>query len=127
VKHFKYVPRGKRRAKPSGSEIEHCKWWVERELAAIAPQLVVALGGTAAESFARRPVSVLRERGPMAFGAQAGFVTIHPSFLLRLPPDRNKKLFKSRARSCAAFGRGPPMLPVGFPGLSAGSKPPIRR
>jgi uracil-DNA glycosylase family protein len=94
VKHFKYMPRGKRRihAKPSGSEIEHCKWWVEHELAAIAPQLVVALGGTAAQSLARRAVSVLRERGPMAFGEQAGFVTIHPSFLLRLPDDRNKKL-----------------------------------
>jgi uracil-DNA glycosylase len=94
VKHFKYEPRGKRRihSKPGRYEIERCRWWIERELAVIAPQLVVALGGTAAESLAGRAVAVLRERGPMAFGAQAGFVTVHPSFLLRIPDDRNKVL-----------------------------------
>jgi probable DNA metabolism protein len=97
VKHFKYVPRGKRRihSKPSGYEIRHC-----RELAAIAPQLVVALGGTAAQSLAGRAVSVLRERGPMSFGAsfgsRAGFVTVHPSFLLRLPDERSKAAEYSR-------------------------------
>jgi DNA polymerase len=92
VKHFKYEPRGKRRihSKPSGYEIQHCRWWVERELAVIAPLLVVALGSTAAQSLAGRTVSVLRERGPTAFGAQAGFVTIHPSYLLRLPDERSK-------------------------------------
>ena len=92
VKHFKYEPRGKRRihSKPSGYEIEHCRWWIERELAVIAPRLVVALGSTAARSLARRPVSILRERGPVAFGARAGFVTIHPSYLLRLPDERSK-------------------------------------
>jgi DNA polymerase len=94
VKHFKYVPRGKRRihSKPNGHEIQHCRWWIERELAVIAPRLVVALGGTAAQSLAGRPVSVLRERGPMAFGAQSGFVTVHPSFLLRIPDARSKAL-----------------------------------
>lgn len=56
----------------------------------IAPQLVVALGSTATQSLAGRTVSVLRERGPTAFGAQAGFVTIHPSYLLRLPDERSK-------------------------------------
>jgi probable DNA metabolism protein len=92
VKHFKYVPRGKRRihSKPSGYEIEQCRWWVERELAAISPLLVVALGGTAARSLAGRAVSVLRERGPVQFGAQPGFITVHPSFLLRLPDDGSK-------------------------------------
>jgi DNA polymerase len=92
VKHFKYEPRGKRRihAKPNRSEIQRCKWWVERELAVIAPRLVVALGGTAAQSLANRAVSVLRERGPMSFGAHRGFVTVHPSYLLRLPDARSK-------------------------------------
>ena len=92
MKHFKYEPRGKRRihSKPSGYEIQHCRWWIERELAVIAPQLVVALGSTAAQSLAGRTVSVLRERGPTVFGAQAGFVTIHPSYLLRLPDERSK-------------------------------------
>jgi DNA polymerase len=92
VKHFKYQPRGKRRihSKPSGYEIQHCRWWIERELAVIAPQLVVTLGSTAAQSLAGRTVSVLRERGPTLFGAQPGFVTIHPSYLLRLPDKRSK-------------------------------------
>lgn len=92
VKHFKYVPRGKRRihSKPNDHEIQLCRWWLEREVAVIAPQLVVALGGTAARALAGRSVSVLRERGPMAFGAHAGFVTVHPSFLLRIPNARSK-------------------------------------
>jgi DNA polymerase len=92
VKHFKYVPRGKRRihSKPSGYEIQHCRWWIKRELAVIAPRLVVALGSTAAQALAGRAVSVLRERGPTMFGEQAGFVTIHPSYLLRLPDEPSK-------------------------------------
>jgi uracil-DNA glycosylase len=92
VKHFKYVPRGKKRihSKPNAYEIHQCRWWLERELTAIAPQLVVALGGTAARSLAGRAVPVLRERGPALFGAQAGFITVHPSFLLRLPDERTK-------------------------------------
>jgi DNA polymerase len=98
VKHFKYLPRGKRRihSKPNSSEIEHCRWWIERELAVIAPQLVVALGGTAAQSLAGRSVSVLRERGPVMFGARPGFVTVHPSFLLRITDPHDKALEYSR-------------------------------
>jgi uracil-DNA glycosylase len=92
VKHFKYVARGKRRihSKPNASEIEHCRWWLTREIAAIEPKLVVALGGTAAQSLIGRTVAVLRERGPILFGAQAGFITVHPSFLLRLPDERTR-------------------------------------
>ena len=50
VKHFKYEPRGKRRIHktPNNAEIDHCRWWVESELALIKPQLTVALGATAA-------------------------------------------------------------------------------
>jgi DNA polymerase len=93
VKHFKYTPRGKKRMhqKPSGYEIEQCRWWIERELAAIAPELTVALGGSAAQSLAGRQVSVLRERGPADFGGRAGFITVHPSFLLRLPDAASKE------------------------------------
>jgi uracil-DNA glycosylase len=87
VKHFKFEPRGKRRIhkKPNAGEVSACRWWLEQEIAAIKPQLIVALGGTAASALARRPVSVLRERGPMGFGPFRGLVTVHPSFLLRLP------------------------------------------
>jgi DNA polymerase len=93
VKHFEYTPRGKKRMhqKPNGYEIEQCRWWIKRELAAIAPELVVALGGTAAQSLSGRQVSVLRERGPAEFGGRAGFITVHPSFLLRLPDAASKE------------------------------------
>ena len=89
VKHFKFAPRGKRRIhqKPNAGEVSACRWWLEREIAAVKPKLIVALGGTAASALARRPVSVLRERGPAGFGALRGFVTVHPSFLLRVPDE----------------------------------------
>jgi probable DNA metabolism protein len=98
VKHFKYVARGKRRihSKPNASEIQHCRWWLTREIAAIGPKLVVALGGTAAQSLTGRAVAVLRERGPVLFGAQSGFITVHPSFLLRLPDERTKAVEYTR-------------------------------
>jgi DNA polymerase len=87
VKHFKYAPRGRRRIhqKPNAGEVAACRWWLDRELAAVQPRLVVALGATAAAALAQRPVSVTRERGPARFGAREGYVTVHPSFLLRLP------------------------------------------
>ena len=92
MKHFKYEPRGKRRIhkKPNAGEVAACRWWLEREIATVKPRLVVALGGTAANTLAQRAVSVTRERGPMAFGEQPGFVTVHPSFLLRLPDEASK-------------------------------------
>ena len=94
VKHFKYEPRGKRRIhkRPNAGEIQQCRWWLERELAAIKPQLVVALGGTAAQALTGHAVSVLRERGPADFSGRAGFITVHPSFLLRLPDEAAKKV-----------------------------------
>jgi uracil-DNA glycosylase len=92
VKHFKFEPRSKRRIhmRPNAGEVRHCRWWLEREIAAIEPQLIVALGATAAQSLAGRSVSVLRERGPAAFSGHAGFITVHRSFLLRLPEAKQK-------------------------------------
>jgi probable DNA metabolism protein len=89
VKHFKYEPRGKRRIHktPNNAEIEHCRWWVEQELELIQPRLVVALGGTAARALTGRTVTISRERGrivPLGDSRQ-GLITVHPSFLLRLP------------------------------------------
>ncbi|MCC6918314.1 MAG: UdgX family uracil-DNA binding protein [Alphaproteobacteria bacterium] len=88
VKHFKYEPRGKRRihAKPNGGEIQACRFWLEREIALVKPSLIVALGATAAQSLAGRTVAIMKERGkPTAFGEHHGLITVHPSFLLRLP------------------------------------------
>ncbi|HTO05084.1 MAG TPA: UdgX family uracil-DNA binding protein, partial [Opitutus sp.] len=93
VKHFKWEPRGKRRLhqKPNAKEIVACRPWLEAELRAISPALILCLGATAAQSVMERPVRVLSERGqilPTAFGAKA-LITIHPSSLLRLPADQN--------------------------------------
>jgi uracil-DNA glycosylase len=89
VKHFKFSLRGKRRMhqKPGGYEIEHCRWWLDKELALIQPRLTVALGASAARSLSGRDVSVLRERGTLTKfrGGIPGLITVHPSFLLRLP------------------------------------------
>jgi DNA polymerase len=92
VKHFKYEPRGKRRlhSRPNGTEIETCRWWLDRELIALKPKLIVALGATAARSLSGRAVSVMKERGPVCFGHRRGFITVHPSFLLRLPSEHDK-------------------------------------
>ena len=92
VKHFKYEPRGKRRIhqKPNAGEIQKCKWWLDREIAIVRPRLVVALGATAAQALSGHAVSVTKERGPITFGEMPGFVTVHPSYLLRIP-DAQKK------------------------------------
>lgn len=89
VKHFKFVQRGKRRIheKPTTAEIVHYRWWLERELDLVQPRLVVALGATAGFALADRKMAVLRERGPISFGNRLGYLSVHPSFLLRLPNE----------------------------------------
>jgi DNA polymerase len=89
VKHFKFVPRGKIRLhqKPNTSEIKACRPWYERELAAIKPDLVVAMGATAAQSVFGKITPINKNRGRLIDlddGVQA-LVTVHPSYLLRLP------------------------------------------
>jgi DNA polymerase len=89
VKHFKWEPRGKRRLhqKPNSREIAACRPWLDAEIRAIAPALIVCLGATAAQSVLGRPTRVLSERGqtfPTEYGAPA-LITVHPSSLLRLP------------------------------------------
>jgi DNA polymerase len=89
VKHFKFVPRGKFRLhqKPTTPEIRACRPWYERELAAIKPVLVVAMGATAAQSVFGKITPINRNRGhlvDLTDGIKA-LVTVHPSYLLRLP------------------------------------------
>jgi probable DNA metabolism protein len=89
VKHFKFEPRGKRRIhkKPNTNEIEHCRWWLDRELALIKPQLVVALGGTAARALTGKDIKITQMRGQTITqrGGAPVLFTVHPSYLLRLP------------------------------------------
>ena len=96
VKHFKFEPRGKRRihAKPDSGEIDACRWWIEQERMLIRPPLTVALGATAARSLFGKTMTISRVRGaPMVLPDDGGeaWVTVHPSFLLRLPDEEAKR------------------------------------
>jgi uracil-DNA glycosylase len=94
VKHFKFVPRGKIRLhqKPSTPEIRACRPWYERELAAIQPDLVVAMGATAAQCVFGKITPINKNRGkPVALDhTTQAMVTVHPSYLLRLPDEEAK-------------------------------------
>jgi len=93
VKHFKFVPRGKIRLhqKPATPEIKACRQWYERELAAIKPALVVAMGATAAQCVFGKITPINKSRGRVIDldGIEA-LVTVHPSYLLRLPDEDAK-------------------------------------
>jgi DNA polymerase len=94
VKHFKFVPRGKIRLhqKPTTPEIKACRQWYERELASIKPALVVAMGATAAQSVFGKITPINKNRGRLIDlnnGIKA-LVTVHPSYLLRLPDEAAK-------------------------------------
>ena len=94
VKHFKFVPRGKRRIhqKPGSSEIRACGPWLERELELVSPKLVVLMGATAVQAGLGRASSITSLRGKvMPFGqGREAMVTVHPSFLLRLPEEAGR-------------------------------------
>ena len=100
VKHFKFEPRGKRRihAKPNAGEVTACNWWLGNELRLIKPDLAVALGATAAQALLGRAVPVTKERGQI-LSREDGlkvFVTVHPSYLLRLPDEATKAAERGR-------------------------------
>ncbi|GLK82712.1 hypothetical protein GCM10017653_07810 [Ancylobacter defluvii] len=92
VKQFKFVQRGKRRIhqRPTAGEVSHSRWWLDRELGLVHPRVVVALGATAGLALAGRRVTVTRERGPLALANRRGYLTVHPSYLLRLPDEAAK-------------------------------------
>ncbi len=88
VKHFKWIPRGKRRIheKPSGRERQACSPWLEAEIEAVAPRVLVCLGATAAQSLLGSGFRLTQHRGellPSRWRARI-LATIHPSSILRL-------------------------------------------
>ena len=95
VKHFKHEMRGKRRLhkRPNAYEIDRCHWWLDYERDIVKPAAIVALGATAARSIFGRTVTITKMRG-RAHKLDDGlpvFVTIHPSFLLRIKGAADKK------------------------------------
>ena len=103
VKHFKHEPRGKRRLHktPTTSEVSACRWWLDQERRIVRPKVTLALGGTASLAVLNRKVAVTQERGQalaLSDGSKA-MITVHPSYLLRIPDAETK------VRERAAFVR----------------------
>ena len=115
VKHFKFWPRGKIRLhqKPNTAEIKACRPWYERELAVIKPDLVVAMGATAAQCVLGKITPINKNRGRLIDLDEEikALVTVHPSYLLRLPDEEAKaqeyERFVSDLRIAAAALRKP--------------------
>ena len=95
VKHFKWEPRGKRRIhkKPRASEIKACRPWLEAELRAVKPVVVVCLGATAAQSVLGPQFKLMQQRGQVFPSELADRVvaTIHPSAVLRAPDSEGRR------------------------------------
>jgi len=95
VKHFKWTPRGKRRihSKPSSMEIEACRPWLDEEIALVGPHVLVCLGATAAQALLGASFRVTRQRGRFVQSGLAPYVmaTVHPSSLLRIEDDVERK------------------------------------
>ena len=98
VKHFKWKPRGKRRIheKPSAREILACDPWLRSELKLVEPQILVALGATAAQSLFGKDFRVTQMRGKWIDSPLAGkaIATIHPSAILRTPDDLREQAYR---------------------------------
>ncbi|WP_246691292.1 MULTISPECIES: UdgX family uracil-DNA binding protein [unclassified Mesorhizobium] len=100
VKHFKFEPRGKRRihSKPNAGEVQACRWWLDQEFELIKPHLAVALGATAALSLLGKTTPVMKMRGQV-MEREDGlrvFITIHPSFILRIREPADKEAERKR-------------------------------
>ena len=100
VKHFKHEPRGKRRLHrtPNASEVSACRWWLDAERRLVRPKVIVTLGATAALGVLSRKVAVTRERArgiDLDDGSKV-LVTVHPSYLLRIPDAAAKAAERDR-------------------------------
>ena len=94
VKHFKFTRRGKRRIhkRPNAEEIGACRPWLEAEIELVKPEIIVALGATAAQALLGRAFRVTKHRGEI-HETELGSVTatVHPSSILRASDDANRR------------------------------------
>src|SRR5438105_8387094 len=110
VKHFKWELRGKRRLHktPAQREIDACHQWLEGEIRSVKPQVIVALGATAARALLGKEFRVSRERGKFVKSPLAPFVfaTLHPSAILRAPDEASRKAgFEQLVADCSLIRR----------------------
>jgi uracil-DNA glycosylase family protein len=98
VKHFKFEERGKRRIhkKPTAAEARACRPWLEAEMAAIRPDILVCLGATAAQSVFGAAYRVTQQRGIFQEHewAPRATSTVHPSAILRAPEELRHEEFR---------------------------------
>jgi len=71
--------------------VRHYRWWLMKELDFVHPQIVVALGATAVLALAGKAIPIGRNRGRTTFNGWPGYITVHPSYLLRLPDEAAKE------------------------------------
>ena len=99
VKHFKWKPAGKRRLhqKPNSREILACRPWLEQEIDLVEPELLVALGATAAQALMGRSFRVTASRGQVLQDPRGRplLATVHPSSVLRAPPDQRDAQYQA--------------------------------
>lgn len=109
VKHFKWQARGKRRIhqKPSAAEVAACKPWLEAELEAVKPRVLVLLGAVAAQSLLGREFRVTQHRGELLDSelAEAVTATVHPSSILRGEPAERETNFDAFVDDLAVVAR----------------------
>lgn len=102
VKHFKFTPRGKRRIhqRPDAGEVEACRWWLDLERRLVKPRLIVAMGATACASLTGSGNGLLKRRGriEMAHDGTPVLVTLHPSYILRLPDEAARHSARTHLR-----------------------------
>ncbi|MEX1235143.1 MAG: UdgX family uracil-DNA binding protein [Roseovarius sp.] len=120
VKHFKHIPRGRRRIhqRPDAGEVAHCKWWLDAEIARTQPDLILAMGATAALALTGSGARITARRGRIERGLAGRDVllTLHPSYLLRQPDEA------ARARAtddfCADLAQAAGLAPMSLGGPS---------
>jgi DNA polymerase len=95
VKHFKFEQRGKRRLhkRPNAYEIDRCRYWLDAERSIVKPRIIVAMGATAIRSVCGKTLTIAKSRGrliPLPDGEHL-IITVHPSYLLRIPDVDDKR------------------------------------
>jgi DNA polymerase len=103
VKHFKFVPRGKRRIhqKPSASEVQACLPWLDREIEMVKPEAMVLLGATAAKAILGASFRITKERGVLVVreGRPPAIATWHPSAILRAETSEDRARLRDELAS----------------------------